>query len=150
MHPWRMWSRDLITQDAYFGLMSHKEPPTLEVLENANELIKRVNLLLESLTTTNISAILVPVVNSGWRPASYNATIPNAAKNSKHILGQAVDIADPMEEFDAYVSKFDSEGGLKNSLLEQFELWREAPIATRGWIHLASVPPPSGKRTFIP
>jgi hypothetical protein len=110
-------------------------------LENANELIKRVNALLEGLVTTNISAILVPIVNSGWRPASYNATIPNAAPNSKHITGQAVDIGDPMEEFDDY---------LTDAILEAHDLWRESPIATKGWVHLQCVPPHSGNRTFIP
>jgi hypothetical protein len=131
----------VITADRYFGLMSHKENPTLEVMDNAAILLKRVNGLLEELLPTNISAVLVPVINSGWRTAAYNATVPNAAPRSKHISGQAIDLADPKEELDSY---------LTDEILERHELWRESPIATKGWVHLQSIPPRSGNRTFLP
>jgi len=131
----------MITREQYFGLMSHRDPPTIEAMDNAEVLLERVNRLLESLVPTNISAVLVPVVNSGWRSASYNATVKGAAPTSKHIRGQAIDLADPMEELDGY---------LTDAILEQFELWRESPIATKGWVHLQSVPPRSGNRTYIP
>jgi len=148
-HSSSISTTSMITADRYFGLMSHKENPSLDVMANAEELLKRVNALLDFLIPTNISAVLVPVINSGWRPPQHNAKV-GGAPNSKHIFGQAIDLADPMEELDNHISTFDLDGGVRNTLLEKFELWREKPIATKGWVHLQCVAPRSGNRTFIP
>lgn len=84
-------------------------------------------------------------VTSGWRPASLNATTPGAAVHSKHITGQAVDLADPDGDLDDWLM---SDYG--QAQLVDIGLWMEHPSATKGWSHLQSVPPPSGKRTFFP
>lgn len=139
-HSSSISTTSMITGSQYFGLMSHKENPSLDVMANAEELLKRVNALLDFLIPTNISAVLVPVINSGWRPPEHNAKV-GGAPNSKHIFGQAIDIADPMEELDGY---------LTDKILEDHNLWRESPIATKGWVHLQCVPPHSGNRTFLP
>ena len=84
-------------------------------------------------------------VNSGWRPPAVNAAIPTAAKNSKHITGQAIDLADPDGDLDEWL--LTQEGQLA---LEELGLWMEHPAATKGWSHLQTVPPRSGRRVFYP
>jgi uncharacterized protein YcbK (DUF882 family) len=64
------------------------------------------------------------------------------AKASKHLYGQAADIAD--------------DGKIKPWLLanikfcEEVGLWMEDFSATPTWVHCQIVPPKSGKRFFIP
>jgi hypothetical protein len=109
---------------------------------NASDLLTRVNALLD-LLPDEIEAAASPRVNSGWRPAAYNATVPNAAIRSKHITGQAIDLSDPEGELDEYLFKH-------QELLIGCGLWLEHPLATKNWCHLQSVPPRSGNRVFIP
>ena len=62
---------------------------------------------------------------------------------SKHLFGQALDIADS----DGKLKEF-----LKNnvSLLEENGLWCEDFAYTKTWVHFQIVAPASGKRFFIP
>lgn len=131
----------MITIEDYFGRVLHIEPPSDRVKENAVELLDRVNSLLADCVL--IEAAMSPVVNSGWRPASYNATIANAAPKSRHITGEAIDIADPDGELDDYLFK-------NQRVLEEHGLYMENPLATKGWTHLQSAAPRSGNRVFIP
>lgn len=111
-----------------------------DVRENALALLARVNALLRELPYPEA---MTPTVNSGWRPAAYNKTVANAAPNSKHITGQAIDIADPDGMIDSHIhTHFD--------LLIKHRLWMEHPSATKGWCHLQSVPPRSGNLCFYP
>jgi hypothetical protein len=132
-----------ISIDEYFGRMSHITQPPEDVRTNAAELLERVNTLLAIAAVAGLPEAAEPHVNSGWRSAEYNARVPNAAPRSKHITGQAVDIADP-------------EGALDNWCvtnlheLEAAGLWLEHPLATKGWCHLQSVAPRSGSRMFYP
>lgn len=131
----------MISLDDYFGRVSHIETPSDEVRENAVELLDRVNPLLDDCAP--IEAAVSRVTNSGWRPAAYNAAVPNAAPKSKHITGQAIDIADPDGELDEHL--------LNNpQVLARHGLWMEHPLATKGWCHLQCVPPRSGNRIFYP
>lgn len=68
---------------------------------------------------------------------------------SKHRLAQAVDIFDPGDRLDNWITLFERPDG-GNTLLERYKLYREHPSYTAGWCHLQSVPPGSGKRTFKP
>ena len=62
---------------------------------------------------------------------------------SKHLYGQAVDIAD----LDGSLKKWvDS----NVSLLEDAGLWCEAFSSTPTWVHFQIIPPKSGNRFFIP
>lgn len=131
----------MLTLEDYFGRVLHIEAPSDEVKVNAGILLARVNALLHDCAM--IEAAAIPKVNSGWRPAAYNAGIPNAAPKSKHITGQAIDIADPDGELDEYLFK-------NQNVLEDHGLWMENPLATKGWTHLQSTPPRSGNRVFIP
>lgn len=82
-------------------------------------------------------------VNSGWRPRSVNDATSNAAGNSRHIYGQAVDIADP----DRYLAAW----CIRNvDVLEEIGLWMENPQWTPTWVHLQTLPPKSGNRIYIP
>lgn len=127
----------MITLASYFG--PHGEPPET-VKQNALELLARVNALLSELPYDEAHE---PKVNSGWRPADYNKTVRNAAPNSRHITGQAVDIADPDGVIDSYLHT-------NFQLLIKHGLWMEHPSATKGWSHLQSVPPRSGNLCFYP
>jgi len=135
----------MITLEDYFGHQSHVEPPSDEVQINARELLIRVNALLDVINESfpGIGAAMHPRVNSGWRPAAYNATVPGAAVKSKHITGQAIDLADPDGELDELLVNH-------QNLLVIAGLWQEHPLATKNWMHVQSVPPRSGNRTFYP
>ena len=110
---------------------------TGEIEENAKELIGRVNNLLASLLMGERE------VRSGWRPQGVNDATKNAASASKHITGQAVDLADNDRSL-AKAIMLDPEA------LETFGLWMEDTRWTPTWVHLQSVPPRSGKRIYIP
>lgn len=126
----------MILRDDYFGKMSHQYAPSEEVIFNAETLLTRVNALCVHLG-------IKPKVNSGWRPKAYNATVPGAAVNSKHITGQAIDLADPEGELDDILFK-------DQTILEKHQLFMEHPASTKGWCHLQSVAPRSGNRVFFP
>ena len=84
-------------------------------------------------------------VKSGWRPPAINSATPNAATNSKHMTGLAIDLADPDGDLDDWcMSTF----GLAQ--LADIGLWLEHPSATKGWTHWQSIPPKSGNRVFYP
>lgn len=116
---------------------AHAAELTDLIRQNAAELCARVSQLQKA-------AALGPLyVSSGWRPVGVNSVIPNAAKKSNHLLGQAVDLKDP----DGKLGRW----ALNNlDRLAAFELWLEHPSKTKGWVHLQSVPPKSGKRVFLP
>lgn len=84
-------------------------------------------------------------VNSGWRPPAVNVATPNAAMNSKHMTGQAIDLADPDGDLDEWL--LSAEG---QAVLEELGLWMEHPACTKSWTHVQTVPPKSGRRTFYP
>lgn len=84
-------------------------------------------------------------VNSGWRPPEVNEKTPGAAVMSKHMTGQAIDLADPEGDLDEWLMTQDGQ-----SALAEIGLWQEHPAATKGWCHVQTVPPRSGRRTFYP
>lgn len=116
--------------------VSHKAELTGEVIVNAAVLIARVRKLLAHFGEERD-------ITSGWRPAAINASTPGAAAKSKHMTGQAVDLADPEGDLDAWCME-------NQDLLYQHELWLEHPSATKNWCHLQSIPPKSGNRVFYP
>lgn len=127
----------LTIQDYWMG-RDRKYPDSLtpEIEGNALELIDRVNILLSEFGQER-------KVNSGWRPPEVNGKTPGAAPLSKHMKGLAIDLADPEGDLDEWcMDNLDS--------LERIGLWMEHPAATKGWCHLQSLPPRSGKRVFYP
>lgn len=62
---------------------------------------------------------------------------------SKHLSGQAADVADPDGKLADWLM-------INDKKVEESRLWVEHPDFTKGWVHFQSVPPKSGKRFFIP
>lgn len=134
----------ILTLSDYFGRGSRfatENELTPELRDNAVILLERVNGLLARLP--DIPAAVQPHVNSGWRPSTYNSTIPGAAVKSKHITAQAIDLADPEGELDEFLFA-------NQQYLIDAGLWLEHPLASKNWTHLQSVPPRSGNRVFFP
>ena len=124
----------MITVDDY--LMNRKSGLTFELLENAIDTVEKVNKLLDAFGSQR-------KVTSGYRPASVNAAIPNAAKKSNHMLCKACDL----EDHDGALDKYCMEN---LDILKEIGLWLEHPSATKGWCHLQTVSPRSGNRVFYP
>ena len=73
----------------------------------------------------------------GFRPLACRV----GAANSSHKEGRGIDIYDPDNHLD---------GWLTDAVLERHDLYREAPASTLGWVHLTDRPPVSKRRTFQP
>lgn len=118
--------------------------PAIE--KNALQLLELVNKLLVVANMAGVRATVNArgtVVRSGWRPPQVNARTPNAAPNSRHMTGQAVDLEDPAGRLGCWA--------LANPIvLEQIGIWCEHPSATPTWLHCQSVPPGSKRRFFLP
>lgn len=128
-----------ITLADYFGAhvrSSSAAELTDEKRAKASITVSRANLLLWKFGEAR-------AVNSGWRPASYNVTVPGAALKSKHITCEAIDLADPDGDLDEWCMK-------NQDTLAEIGLWLEHPAATKGWCHVQIVPPKSGNRVFFP
>ncbi len=135
--PARKRTPALKLADYYMGRdKQHRKELTREIRANARETLRRVNRLLRL-------AGMMRKVTSGWRPATINATVPGAAKSSKHLSCLAIDLEDRNGTLDAWC--------LANpDTLETLGLWLEHPDATPGWCHLQILPPRSGSRVFHP
>lgn len=123
--------------DYYMGRdRDYRGELTRELRANARETVRRANRLMKR-------AGLFRKVTSGWRPAALNATVPGAAKGSKHISCLAIDLEDRDGRLDAWcMAHLD--------VLEEIGLWLEHPDATPDWCHLQTLPPRSGNRVFEP
>lgn len=109
---------------------------TEEVQKNIADLLIKINIIRQAWGNPMI-------VTSGWRPKEINEHTPGAAKNSKHILGLAVDIADKDGSLYRWL--------LNNvNILERAELWVETKTCCPTWVHFQSTPPLSGRRFFDP
>lgn len=61
--------------------------------------------------------------------------------NSRHLTGEAVDIADPTGAI--YKWAYENQ-----NVLEELKLWCEK--GTKGWVHIQTKPPKSDNRFFLP
>lgn len=97
-----------------------------EVVDNSLELMKRVNALLQELGVEQAK------VSSGWRPKKLNDELIEqgkpAAKKSRHITGEAIDLVDVGQKISSAVMK-------DPSILNRHGLWMEDPRSTRTWVH---------------
>ena len=125
----------LTTAEYYMG-RDKKYPITDELRANADELVHKVNMLLDRFGESRR-------VTSGWRPPQVNAMTPGAAKRSLHMTCEAVDLEDEDGQLDDWCIEHPE-------ILQEIGLWMESPAATKGWTHLQIVPPKSGKRVFWP
>jgi len=131
--------QDWITSSGSYPERAKSKELTDEVKANAEELLKRVNALLEEL------GIEKTKLSSGFRPSDVNKAV-GGAKKSNHQSGKALDIIDDKNQ--SICKKITKE------LLEKHNLYREDSTATKGkysnWCHLQSEPTKSGKRIFMP
>jgi len=135
---------DLIVADLFQGYPDRQTDQT-PTTRSALVLCARVNLLLNSFRAAGFTTPTNPKTqclvsgekDGGWRPPE----CPVGAPNSAHKQGQAVDIFDPDGHLDDW---------LTDEVLARFDLYREHPSATRGWCHLTTRPPASGRRSFYP
>jgi hypothetical protein len=114
----------------------------------AGDLIGRVNLLLTWAMIENIRPALDARtrthVASGWRPAEINEATSNAAKASKHLTGDGIDLRDNG-------TRDLARWCLRNlDALEEIGLWMENPQWTPTWVHLQRLPPQSHRRVYVP
>ena len=135
----------VITLDQYFGPYCQHPDASAGKWAIADLMLDRVNSLLKAAEECGVPLHINPktksqvsgIENGGFRPNDCSTGAPL----SKHKQGHAVDVYDPDEQLDRWIT---------DDLLATFELWREAPEATLGWVHLQDVPPKSGRRTFKP
>lgn len=122
---------------------------TDEMRANAKVTVDRVNLLLERAAASGVaptqSTTGFGCCDSGYRPEAINAATPGAAKNSNHKICKAVDVSDDDGDLDDWLM---SQEGQK--AMEEIGLWHEHPSSTKGWAHLQTVAPRSGRRTYYP
>lgn len=128
----------MITLEEYYMGRDKKYPDQLtdELRLNAQDTVDKANQLLARFGESR-------KVNSGWRPPAVNAAIPKAAKKSNHMRCLAIDLDDDDGDLDDWCMS-------NLSVLEELGLWMEHPAATKGWCHVQTVPPRSGRRVFYP
>jgi hypothetical protein len=126
-------------RDARYGseITPRTRSNAMLTVECANRLLEEYEKATSDATPRN--------VNSGWRPAAINASTPKAAKRSKHMTGEAIDLSDDDGSLDAWCV---SPAGLL--ALASCGLWLEHPDATPRWCHTQTIPPKSGRRVFHP
>lgn len=135
----------MITIEEYAGKWIDHKDFTSERRENAKSLLEQVNPLLEKALSEDVEVKTNPVTGSlvsgtqygGFRPQS----CPIGASKSCHKTGEAIDIYDPQGKLDDW---------LTDEILTEYNLYRESPAYTKGWCHLSTRSPKSGRRTFIP
>ena len=116
-------------------LMGRKEGLTPDLLSNAQDTVEKVNKLLDYFGFAR-------EVTSGYRTAGVN-TLVGGAKKSNHMICKACDLEDRDGKLDNWCMA-------NQDKLESIGLWLEHPSATKGWCHVQTVPPRSGKRVFFP
>jgi hypothetical protein len=120
-----------------------------EIRSNAERMVDLTNAFLREAAAAGVTLERSPrtgsIITSGWRPPMINARIPNAAPRSNHLMARAVDLYDPDGDLDEWAL---SDAG--QAVLTRLGLWLEHPAATKGWCHVQSVPPRSGRRVFYP
>lgn len=144
----------MITSDDYFRAYADHPAITPLIRASAESMLAAVNDLLvwayehgwKPRKNPHTGTLVSGQDNGGWRPPD----CPIGAAKSAHKQGRAVDIYDPDGALDKLISEYDSANGLQNTVLEQFDLYREHPGATSGWCHLSDRPTSDGRRNFWP
>lgn len=139
----------MITYDQYMRGRDTAYPQymTPQIKANALVTIEKANALIEAALKDGVDFEINPVtgsvVSSGWRPPQINATTPGAKPKSLHLTGEAIDIYDPDGDLDDWCMA-------NINFLRQLGLSMEHPSATKGWCHVQTRPPKSGRVCFYP
>jgi hypothetical protein len=126
----------LTSSGKYPWRAKHKEV-TPKVIDRAQDYVTRLNAVLYDLHIKDAK------FSSGFRPSDVNKATPNASKKSKHMTGEAGDLAD-------HDGSIDHAFLMNQQVLEKHGLYLEHPRHTEGCVHTQSLPPGSGNRVFIP
>ena len=126
----------MISLEDYLGQhgAGHEAELTDVMRTNAGVIIERANAMLVDFGEDR-------ALRSGWRPQAVNDATPNAARASRHISCQGIDIADEDGRLKAWITP---------QILERFGLYMEFGKATPTWVHVQCVAPGSGKRILFP
>lgn len=141
----------MITTAEYFGPWRFSPDANDVVVANAETFLPKVNALLAAYEAAGNTVKQNPVTSAamhsydevsgkdygGFRPQS----CPQGAPNSSHKQGRGVDVYDPDNAIDDWIT---------DDILTAFGLYREAPGSTPHWCHLTDRAPGSGHRTFQP
>ena len=136
----------MITLEDYVGPHAGSEDWNQERIDNAVEWLRRVNRLIDAMVARKLCSFRInPSTGTmisgqtfgGFRPQD----CPQGAPNSSHKDAKGGDLYDPKNEIDT---------ALTDALLVEFDLYRESPGATTGWVHLTTRAPKSGHRSFLP
>lgn len=115
--------KDYLTASGKYPERVNSPELTPELLQNAENLLERVNALFAELHVYNLK------VSSGFRPVSVNMHIPGAAKRSLHMQCLACDIHDRDGSIDKLIES-------RDDLKKKYGLWQESPTKTLNWCHL--------------
>lgn len=134
-----------ITVSDYFGKWIDHADATAERKEAAQVMLDKVNAILTEAEANGVELHTNPKTQThvsgeqygGFRPQE----CPQGAPHSSHKEGRAVDVYDPDNALDRWVT---------DARLEAFGLYREHPDSTPRWCHLTDRAPGSGRRTFYP
>ena len=129
----------------FFGKFLGHPDATNERIMDAEAMLEKVNALLLEAEANGVEIQTNPHTHTcvsgetygGFRPQD----CPLGAPHSSHKLGRAVDIYDPTNDLDRWIT---------DARLEAHDLYRESPGSTPMWAHLSDKMPASGKRTFTP
>jgi hypothetical protein len=145
----------VITVEQYFGgkphLMAHTES-CVTLLFSVNNLLDEYEhatgykVPVDPDTGSQISGSKGGAGDGGFRLS----TATTGRTGSSHKDAQGVDVFDAENWLDDWLSKYDYDDGKGNTKLEEYGLYREHPNATKGWCHLTTRAPGSGRRTFYP
>jgi hypothetical protein len=136
----------MILIDDYVGPHAGSDDWNQARIDNAVEWLRRVNRLIDAMMSRKLCRFRInPATGTmisgqtfgGFRPQS----CPQGAPTSSHKEGKGGDLYDHKNEID---------NAINDALLIEFDLYREHPDKTKGWVHLTTRPPGSKKRTFMP
>ena len=140
----------MITLAEYFGPRKTHPEATPAKFAAADELLGRVNALLDRAYNEGIyheepdpdTGCCISGSRGGSGDGGFRLSdSPTGRLNSPHKAARAVDVYDPDDFLDQWLS---------DEILAEFGLYREAPEKTPGWVHFQDRAPGSGRRTFWP
>lgn len=117
-------------------LNPRNHPLTDEIKKNLEDLLYKLNQI-------RIVFNKPMIITSGLRSLEDQKRINPKALKSRHISGQAADIADPTGEVWTFLMQH-------MELLEANDLYLEDKNSTPTWVHIQTVPPASKRRIFKP
>lgn len=137
----------MISLDQYVGPHAKSKDWTTARQDNALALLSATNKLLRMAEDDGVKLPINPKTGSqvsgvtfgGFRPQD----CPQGRPESSHKQGQGVDVFDPANALDNWITK-------KPQVLVECGLYREHPDDTNTWCHLTTRAPGSGRRTFKP